>query len=584
MKKLLIPGLAVLLSLLFFCMWRGREILLIRVDAQEQEAQKKPPAEPSEEGAGKEGKQQELSPLEKAIRDLAASSPQAREFAMRELAKMGKEAVPQLSKILGVVEDDELEGVDPELKEKIEKLLSGLDSEDWATRQAASKELAQIGELAEPFLRRTVRNGTPETKTGAEKLLELLAKKRRGGKSKEEYEKDQYFRRLGALRVLGEIGGPSINPGLLAALSDKGLLVRLGALQRLRRNFGWSFGFSVDDVVKHTDRTVNYWSEFLKDPRRPSGEEKWELKTKYKEGETLEISARWDLLTATISRVMTVYSTTDKDGKRKIVREPRTNTNITEHSFRQSFSDTLAKAGPGVVKLTRTYTVHTAGRAGYRREGWEPLGGFGDVGQKGTRLQGCELEFAMRPGCTDVKVLKGKLTLWEKECLPDATFSFSTFSALLPGRPVQIGESWEPSELGALRLLHSLGPAGLTMFAVDSVKMKCTLNAVTQGDEGKKAHVSILTDVGPDTNSDRNIAGNWGSSPSSYYGRIPSLAGITLTGDCILDLDTGKIESLHLFGAFFQAVSSGRGLVRRGSDTSACGILRIEVSISHKTK
>jgi hypothetical protein len=101
--------------------------------------------------------------------DLASEDGVAAFGALRRLAAVPGEAVPLVRQQLKPVQLD---------AQRLDQLLADLDSNEFAVRQKATGELEQLGELAEPGLKRMLASQPPlETRKRIEQLLAKLAGK-----------------------------------------------------------------------------------------------------------------------------------------------------------------------------------------------------------------------------------------------------------------------------------------------------------------------------------------------------------------------------------------------------------------------
>jgi hypothetical protein len=584
MKRILSLGIALTLSL----------TLCVPLLAQQEQPPPKPQPDappdppPLKQGQGDQEQQPEkpaqLQPtlLEKYMKQLSSDSSLTRELALKELVKMGEKAVPELNKLLGVGPAEEAPDLPGELKARIEKLIKELDADEWAVREAATKELEKIGEDAENYLRRVARFGTPEVKTRAEKLLAKLEKERRGGKSEEEVERANFQLKLCAARALGEIASSSCAKGLLAALADSDKMINTTALMCLRKKSGWSFGFGPKNLENNRRTVVEKWTSYLDKPVKPSGEEAIELKAGRKAGDVFRTVALWSI-ESTTTRITrsTVITRVGKDKQPKREERVNTYTYITKLAQQQDFTDSLKKSEPGVLSFTRKYDTHQVESSYSTRR---PGAGLipANRNQSSTALAGTELEFLSRPGFSDVKVLKGNISLAQRQQL---SASIVGLEALLPGKPVRPGDSWDMPELAAFKLLRSLEPKSAGALDISSLKIKCTLLEVVDKDGSKTARISILAKFGPKQDASQVIraAGNIVRISSSFgYGNTLSLADSTLTGDLTFDLDSGAVTSLKLFGTLIQAQPPDARFGSRTIDNSAYGHFSLEVKASRK--
>jgi len=126
--------------------------------------------------------------LAAAWRDLASADAAAAFRALLRLADAPASAVPLLRREL-LREDD---------RERIERLVAGLDAAAFADRERATRELAALGEVARPFLVRGLRAGASlEAQTRVEKLLAAIA---------DPFATPAGLRQLRAVEVLGRVG------------------------------------------------------------------------------------------------------------------------------------------------------------------------------------------------------------------------------------------------------------------------------------------------------------------------------------------------------------------------------------------
>ena len=118
---------------------------------------------------------------------------------------------------------ERLQGTDLSSAEELENWLADLDSDRFAVRQKASRELVKLGKMAESALRRLL-GGRPslEVRRRAE---ELLARR-----EKEEISPEPLRVRRG-VRVLESVGTPEARR-LLEELSRKGVAEATAALRR----------------------------------------------------------------------------------------------------------------------------------------------------------------------------------------------------------------------------------------------------------------------------------------------------------------------------------------------------------------
>jgi hypothetical protein len=90
--------------------------------------------------------------LERLWADLGTKDPVRADRAMTGLAASPAQAIPFLEKRLRPVP-----APDPR---RLADWLAGLDSEEFAVRERAARELRRLGEVAEPFLQRALRGAT----------------------------------------------------------------------------------------------------------------------------------------------------------------------------------------------------------------------------------------------------------------------------------------------------------------------------------------------------------------------------------------------------------------------------------------
>jgi hypothetical protein len=108
----------------------------------------------------------------------------------------------------------------------IERLLAGLDSDEFAARDKASRELAALGDRAEPRLRKVLaRKPSAEVRRRAERLLLAWSAGRRRG-----------VRAVEVLEHIGTGGAKKLLKGLAKGAPDSYLTREAGAaLERLTR-------------------------------------------------------------------------------------------------------------------------------------------------------------------------------------------------------------------------------------------------------------------------------------------------------------------------------------------------------------
>lgn len=577
MKKLCVLAIAV--AMLF-----ALSVSLLAQEEQKPQPQDKP--QPGEEEQGKEEGQdeepaeEELTPLEKHMRDLYSDSAQTREYAIRELVKLGEQAVPELSKIFGVGLFDKKEELSDELKARIEKLIQDLDSEEWTERENATKELEKIGEAAETYLRRVAEFGTLEVKSRAEKLLAKIEEKRRGGKDEQELERSRFFAKLGAVRALGEIGAKSCNAGLVAALEDGEKLVSTLALMQLREASGWSFGYGPDDLEKRKKKVSAKWAEYLEKPAAPAGEEAVELKGASEAGDVLKMRSAWNFESVYTNRSMSTRVTM-QGGQRKTQQIINTYSVVSETIHQQEFADTVQEMKPGLVKFVREYKQHRTGTQSYTEQSGGRIFPRSTLQMTPTQFSGSELELTGRTGTTDIDVLKGNLSLSQKEWVLN---NLARLDALIPGKSVKPGDSWDVPELAALRLLRSLGPDWAQVLDVSSVRLKCRLLEVTDKDGKKLARISVTAEFGI---AEANLpaaaaAGNIVRISTYGVGGMKSLAGCSLIGDCTFDLASGAVNSFKLFGALLPTGEPRGQFGNTNREQTTYGYFKLEVTGSRE--
>jgi RNA polymerase sigma factor (sigma-70 family) len=160
--------------------------------------------------------------LEIRWRDLASSEAPGAVQAVWDLAFNPRQAVPFLQKKLkppGAIDE-----------KQVKKLIADLDSDQFAMRSNASKELQRLGEQAEPVLRQALANDpSPEMQKRLEQLLAKLAPEK----------SPERLRELRAVQAL-EYAGTTEARQLLERLADNpggtGLTREAkGALERLTR-------------------------------------------------------------------------------------------------------------------------------------------------------------------------------------------------------------------------------------------------------------------------------------------------------------------------------------------------------------
>jgi WD40 repeat protein len=101
--------------------------------------------------------------------DLAGEDSRKALFASRALVAVPEQSVPFLREQLGNLARKEAFEDDPK---RIARLIDQLDSDDFATRDDASKELGKLGPLAAPALRQALaKAGSPEMKRRIQELI-----------------------------------------------------------------------------------------------------------------------------------------------------------------------------------------------------------------------------------------------------------------------------------------------------------------------------------------------------------------------------------------------------------------------------
>jgi len=580
MRKMFIVVMAVF-SIMAFC---------LLLQAQEEKEKREPGTDPSqaEENGEKEEQaepQEELSKLDKLIRDLLSDSYEEKNIAEKELADMGEEAVPELNKILGVNIVVKQPDIPDELKEKIKTLIKELDSEEWTKREAATKELEKIGKAAEIYLRRVSEYGTPEAKTRAEKLLDKLDEDKRGGKTEEELEQKMFWAKLSAIRILGKINSDSCNKGFLAALADTDRMVSTLALLHLRQKSGWSLGFSPLDIEKKRRSVVEKWTEYLEKPEKPLGGEKYSLEGKLEAGETLKTSVAWNMHSVNTTKTTTssvvvgrVQPGQPGQQQKQTKQNVSEQTYITEIMQQQNYTDKIEKIEKGLLQFTRKYQTHRSG-SNYKskRAGAIVIGNAPRMVD--SNLTGAELEFTYRPGFCDVKTLKGNVNLNTRNWLAS---NGTDTGILLPGKPVGPGDSWIVPELSAFKLLSAIAPQGTNVFNLSSIKLDCRFLEVIEEGENKKARISITASFGPEETAVNNAGGIRMISMSSSYGRSVSLANATLMGNCIVDLDSGTVTNFNLFGTIHKMPAPDTRFSNRKQEQKSVGHLELNVTTGKK--
>ncbi len=543
---------------------------------QKQADPQKPPEKPEEPQ-----EPPEPTDLEKYIQQLSSQSPQERAYATKELVKMGEKAVPELSKILGVEAFEKQEDLPGELKKQIEKLIEELDSEEWAVREAATKELGEIGEPAEGYLRRVAQFGSPEVKTRAEKLLAKIEEKRRGGKSEEEVEQGRFFARLCAVQALGEIVSKSCDAGLLAALGDREKMISTASLMHLRRRSGWSFGFGPRDLKKSAQKVAEKWRAYLEKPTELAAGESYSFAAKCRAGDIFKTRSLWGFESVHLfNRISSV--TTIEGGKRVRKQRKTTYAVVSESQHQQHFADTVESAGTGPFKFTREYLSHKAGSNSFTDRSGAKFRPTGQVLMSPTQLSGSKLEFTCRPGFTDVEVLKGSVNLGQREQLAG---NLAGFGLLLPQEALRPGDSWVVPELAALKLLRSFSPYWEDVLNVASVKLKCRLLEVTEKEGVKLARISLLAEFGPQAESNMpapNVAGNIVRISSFGMGTSMTLADRSLVGDCVFDISSGAMKSFKLFGTLLPSSDVKGVMGNRNQDQTTYGYFKLDVTGSRE--
>ena len=120
------------------------------------------------DGGGRGGAEKVFEPqdLVRLANDLRNDNPAIAYRAIWELARGGQQVVAFLGSAFQPP---------PELAtDRLMKLAADLEADDFSTREAASRELATLGVLAEPALRKAVASSSPEVKKRATELLTLV--------------------------------------------------------------------------------------------------------------------------------------------------------------------------------------------------------------------------------------------------------------------------------------------------------------------------------------------------------------------------------------------------------------------------
>jgi HEAT repeat protein len=161
----------------------------------------------------------ELAPLYMA---LGAEDFLTARQAQRQLLAGPRQTVPFLGKTLAPVK-----AVAPE---KIDRLIAGLDANDFATRQKASAELEKLGEQTHAALRRQLAaNPTLEVRRRIERILEATA---------DEEATPDLRRALRAIEILAHIATPQAHEvlGTLAGGAPGSYVTQAAqeALERLK--------------------------------------------------------------------------------------------------------------------------------------------------------------------------------------------------------------------------------------------------------------------------------------------------------------------------------------------------------------
>jgi hypothetical protein len=119
---------------------------------------------------------------------------------------------------------------------QLQKLIADLDADDFSTREQAAEELANLGELAEPALRKAL-NGKPsiEVRRRVKALLDKLERLKESGASPAA----QPLRGLRAIELLERLGTPEaqvVLTTLAGGAADSSLTQEAkAALARLKR-------------------------------------------------------------------------------------------------------------------------------------------------------------------------------------------------------------------------------------------------------------------------------------------------------------------------------------------------------------
>jgi hypothetical protein len=160
--------------------------------------------------------------------DLASEDAPRAYQAVRALVARPGEAVPFLARQLGPLAGRETSDDDPK---RVERLIAQLDSDEFAARDKASRELTGLGKRAEPALRQALAGApSPEMKRRLENVLEQIAKPRLSP------ERLQAGRALEALELIGNEDARRALEGLSKEARNRWLKQAVAeSLQRLDR-------------------------------------------------------------------------------------------------------------------------------------------------------------------------------------------------------------------------------------------------------------------------------------------------------------------------------------------------------------
>jgi hypothetical protein len=110
--------------------------------------------------------------------------------------------------------------VRPVADERIERLIADLDSDDFDTRTKASKELAELGELAVPALRKALAKGPPAE---GRRRMDDLVKQWESAKAAPRGETLRMLRAVAALERAGTPEARRVLEALAAGAPEAGL-------------------------------------------------------------------------------------------------------------------------------------------------------------------------------------------------------------------------------------------------------------------------------------------------------------------------------------------------------------------------